>query len=192
MWPSRLTHARLVAALALVSALALGATGAALASGHASAPRAPVPGGPGHVSLNGLSFRTFSANTSYAYVLACLYYSGGSSFDYFAAPIQVPNGATLNQLVVYFKNADAGHDLQVLLQRIPLGESTGDTLATVVSSGSVAGPRIVSTAVITSPLVDLSANSYLLQASLPASSGVQLCAVRVDYDYPAALPVVRK
>lgn len=192
MLPSRLTHPRLVVALALVSALALSATGAAPASGRASAPGAPVPGGPGYVSLNGLSFRTFSANTSYTYVGACLYYSGGSSFDYFAAPIQVPNGATLSQVVVYYKDGDAGHDLQLLLQRIPLGESTGDTLATVVSSGSVAGPRIASTAVISSPLVDLSANSYLLQASLPASSGVELCGVRVDYDYPVALPVVGK
>ena len=36
------------------------------------------------------------------------------------------------------------------------------------------------------------ANTYLVQANLPVSANLGLVAVRVDYDYPVLIPLVKK
>lgn len=153
-----------------------------------------VPGGPGYVSLNGINFKPLTpSNNTYSWSGVGLK-NTGTSGDWFMAPVQIPNGATIQKIVVYYVDQDAGvgNDLEVDLIYVPLGVNFGSLMATFKSSGSLAGSVYGETTTITNPVVNLSANSYLIQAYLPVSTNITLQGVRIDYGYPTNLPLMMK
>ncbi len=151
-----------------------------------------VPGGPGYVSLSGLNFRPYIPSLSYSFSSGGIQ-NTGASLAYFIAPFQIPNGATINKMVVYYFDQDAGatKDLEVELLELPLGSGVG-VMATFMSSGSLSGPVYGETTTILDPLVNLSINSYAIQVGLPASINVLLTAVRIDYVFQTSLPLVTR
>jgi hypothetical protein len=153
-----------------------------------------VPGGPGYVSLNGFNFKPFTpANNTYSWAGVGLK-NTGSVPDWFMAPVQIPNGSTIQKMVVYYidQDAGAGMNLEVDLVYVPLGANYGYMSAGFTSSGSLAGSVYGETTTIANPVVNLSANSYILQAYLPNSMNITLLGVRIDYGYQASLPFIKK
>jgi hypothetical protein len=151
----------------------------------------PVPGGPGFVSLTGLDFKPYYSSGSYLYDGYALVNNGVAS-AIFVAPFTVPNGVTINKMVVYYIDQDAGYDMEIWLVRLPLMSTTGDTMAHFLSNGTVSGVRYSEITTIINPVVDLSIFTYALQLSLPPSTNLKLASIRIDYGYVTALPVIRK
>jgi hypothetical protein len=154
-------------------------------------PAVAVAGGPGFVSLNGLEFKPFDPTSTYTYSGVSLQNTSAYA-AWFMAPVHLPQGATVNQMVVYYldNDAGAGMDIEADLVYVPLINSYGTGMGSVTSSGAVAGTTYNVTSAISSPVVDNSTNSYIIQVYLPPSSQIRLMAVRIDYGYAASLPLV--
>jgi hypothetical protein len=153
-----------------------------------------VPGGPGHVSLDGLDFRPFTpTDNTFGYYGASIRNLGASP-DWFMATVQIPNGSTINKVVVYYTDSEltAGMDLQVDLMYAPLDTANGFMMGSFKSTGSASGPQVGQITTFINPVVNTAANTYLVQAYLPNSANVSLHGVRVDYAYQAILPAVIK
>ncbi len=190
----------LIAVLLIVLTAATTAAAGAQAGGSAGIPPAapagggPVAGGPFFAPISGLEFKPYYANASYTYSAGVCLKNTGSQPDWFVAPVHVPNGVDFKKMVVYYSDQDANNDLLVELLQSPLFGTNAYVLASYASSGSFTGQGYGETTNIPAPLVDLSTGAYLLKVTLPASSSVTLCGVRIDYGYAfqAVVPLVRK
>jgi hypothetical protein len=184
----------LMLALSLLLTSGAGAAGGGITGGEGSTPYGggPVPGGPGHVSLRGLDFKPYPASyTNYSYAGVGIQNTGPSS-AVFVATFQVPNGTTINQMVVYYIDNDATYDFYLELVAVPLFATTGSTIASFSSSAAHVGVIYGATSVITNPVVDLASSSYAFQVNMPPSTNVQLVGVRIDYGYPVSLPIIKR
>jgi hypothetical protein len=153
----------------------------------------PVPGGPGYVILNGFDFKPLDQAAGYHYS-GSLLQNSGTGYAYYLAPVHLPQGATINQVVAYYLDNDSGTSLDVevkLLQTYDFSNS-GVFIATVVSSGAILGITYNVTSSITTPLVDNATYSYAVQVGMANSASLGLQAVRIDYNYPVSLPLVSK
>jgi hypothetical protein len=154
----------------------------------------PVPGGPGFVSLNGMDFKPYTpTDNTYSYLGLSIRNIGAYS-DWYMATIHIPNGSTINKVVTYYTDSDsnAGMDLEVDLIYAPLGYAYGTIMGGFSSTGSASGSLTHETTTIINPVVNLAANTYLIQAYLPNSTNVSLVGVRVDYGFQVNLPAVIK
>ena len=73
-----------------------------------------MPGGPGFYAQSSSAFVPYNSTTPYARNGVALYNPGGPGV--YLAPVSLPNGATVNQFVVYYydNDATAGNDLAAL------------------------------------------------------------------------------
>jgi hypothetical protein len=172
---------------------ALGGGGGLTAPGNqSSAAVSAVPGGPGYVTISGIEFKPYNFLSAKFNYLGISIYNTGTASDYFVAVLSIPNGVTINQIVVYYADSDATNDLNVQLIRISLNSNYGDTIATFSSSGSQSGIVSGTTTNIKNSKVDVSNYSYAFQVLLPASANVSLNAIRIDYGYQSTLPAIAK
>jgi hypothetical protein len=182
-------------AITIAQAQSGGATrGAASLLPGAPAIATSVPGGPGYVSLNGIDFKPFTpTDNTYSYFGVSIRNTGAAP-DWFMASIHLPNGSTIKKFVVYYTDSDGatGMNLEADLIYAPLGSAFGIIQGGFTSSGSALGLLISEVTTITNPVVDLSANSYLVEVYLPNSTNVSLVGVRVDYGFQITLPAVMK
>ncbi len=152
-----------------------------------------VPGGPGFVALNAFDFKPYSQSYNYYYGGTLLNNTGVTS-AFFIAPVHLPQGATINQVVAYYKDEDAGmwKDIAVVLLQCNDFTEAAVYMAEIYSSGAITGITYAVATAITFPVVDNSRYSYIVQVNLPNSASVWLSAVRVDYTYSLSLPAVMK
>jgi hypothetical protein len=169
---------------------ALGTRSSQLAAG----PQAVVvPGGPGFVILNGWDFKPQSPTFTWAYANSSTgLMNTTSGVEYFLAPVHLPQGATINQIVLYYYDDDSVNDMTVSLSQYSNMGSNKVLMATVGSSGATTSNTYVTTASITSPIVDNSAYSYGLFLTLPGGGLTVMNAVRIDYAYNTDLALVMK
>jgi hypothetical protein len=151
----------------------------------------PVPGGPGYVTLSSFSFVPYNPAATYSYGGSALLYTGGGT-AYFVAPLNLPHGATINQVTMYYLDNDATNNFSIVLLRYSMTTHLGSTLASVSSSGASSLFLNNSTSTIQNPVVDLASNSYYLQLQFPSSSLLAFEGVRVDYGYGVSLPAIIK
>lgn len=169
------------------------ATPSPLTSGSSTnnaAPAAPVPGGPGFVSLSPFVIKPYTASSSYAYTNQSLYNPGGT-IDYYMGAIQLPNGATITKVVMYYLD-NGSSDITLDLLACPLASKPCSIMATLFSADASTEIRSVETTVITTPVIDLQNNTYAVDVLLPPTAIYQLVGVRVDYGYPQQLPLINK
>jgi hypothetical protein len=154
----------------------------------------PVPGGPGFVVLNAFDFKPYTQSAGYMYSGTLLFYPGPGSYDWFVAPVHLPQGATINQVVAYYLDYDSneGKEIEIDLMRCNDFDTTADIMASVTSSGATSGITYAIDITINYPIIDNSRYSYAVQVSLPISDWVGLSAVRIDYTYSVSLPAVRR
>ena len=151
--------------------------------------RAPVPGGPGYVMVSSFSMTPKSYTTAYEFQGSTLY----GSNDYFNFPVNVPHGATITKLVVYFLDLDASRNMLVNFYRDNNDNFTRTLIGQAASFGS-AGLIYATDTSIDFPIVDLNNNNYSLELHFPdtpfGSYEMGFLSARVDYSYPAYLPTI--
>ena len=154
---------------------------------------APVPGGPGFVSVGSFEFKPFFPITTYSFPGNRLVNtSGGASV--FSAPVHLPQGATITQLVLYFVD-NGPSDITVVFGSGSLDNpAVPNTIAFVTTSGTSPAPRtLVANTFPNGNIIDNQSNFYLVSMELPSSGlDYQVGGVRIDYKFPINLPIVLK
>ncbi|MFN0012014.1 MAG: hypothetical protein ACKVS8_10265 [Phycisphaerales bacterium] len=123
-----------------------------------------------------------------------VYVTSGGSVP-IVAPVRLPHGATVTEMIVYYLDSEGGPvvgtDLSISLVRRPLTTGSSSTLLTATSSGAVGGVRTLTFAA--NILVDNAANAYSLRAfpvggswSLIETFGIT--GVRFKYTMPRPVP----
>lgn len=151
---------------------------------------APIPGGPGFVSLSAFGFRNYESTASFAFDNTALYNPGGTLACY-SSPISLPHGATITKYVLYYYDNSTSY-VQAWLYAIPLDTSTVYGMAFIQTTGAVANFRYAEDTLIDYSIIDNQSYSYTVHICLPPSSSYRLNGMRVDYDYSSSLPVILK
>lgn len=176
----------------LVSGSRVTAHEAAGASGEANSVETvqAVEGGPGYVSISGAAFAPENNNVNYSRGSASVYSMDGGEAVFYA-PVTIPDGATINQLVLYYYDTSTTLDVSVDFYKYDFSMNSIDYLVFASSSGSSG----YSTAVQSLNYeVSNERYAYILKAEFPASAGsdVKLLGVRIDYGFPTYVPLINK
>jgi hypothetical protein len=144
--------------------------------------------------LVGTAFNPRTSTTTFGYNFnGCIYETGGTD-NRFMAPLQVPHGATLKYLRLYYDDSSTTTDLTAWITRYQPGVTSED-LTSLSSSGSsgygtTLSPEITHT-------VDTANWAYTIIVAPNANAATNsLCGIRVAYYTPffgaTALPVIMK
>jgi hypothetical protein len=153
---------------------------------------APVPGGPGFISIGNVSFQPHPASVQYGFINGRLYNNNGSPAS-FVAPLPLPHGATITQFVLYFVDNDSANNISAWIGAVDLDASTVTVMCSITTSGASPDPRIAVTNTITDgQVVGNQSNYYAVSILLPPGATSQLSGVRIDYKYPINLPLIMK
>ena len=159
---------------------------------EAAAPQpqlAPDPplAGTGVVHFGAEAFQAYSQSATWTRNNTLMLYATGAGNQVFDAPVLLPNGVSVKQVVIYYydnePNADAGFYWVTLATNSAGGLSTPYAF-TIGASGNI---RYIVLNNFPNP-IDNGSNNYFLRASLPGGAAVALHSVRIDYSYTAALP----
>lgn len=143
--------------------------------------------------LNPLQFRSYYSTGEWNYIDVDLY-NPSISGGYYEAALTLPHGATITKVVLYSLDQDTKDiKLDMFVCRVAASDSC-NVMASIVSDGTAIAYRYFSETVINYPIVDNQIYSYFVEVSIPGGAGqnLRLSAVRIDYDYPAYLPVVTR
>jgi len=153
----------------------------------------PVPGGPNFYSVSAMGFKPLEQDTGWGYYADSWLTNPGPDEATYVAALALPHGATVTKFVVFFYDNGLALDVQASLLKCSYWDGYCTRMAEVASSGTDTGSRAVEDSTIVDPVVDNQSNWYVAQVLLPpAPLGYEFAleAIRVDYGYGAALPIV--
>jgi len=153
-----------------------------------------VVGGPGFIMFHATEFIPFSQTFGYAFTNSTgALWNPDPSNNAYIAPMNLPHGATITKLVVYYFDNSAV-DFTTSILRTNMDTNINTLLASASSEGVINAPRVAEDSVVDLPVVDNQSFSYVLRVILPGSQGetLTLRGVRVDYSYPVSLPLINK
>lgn len=156
---------------------------------------APVPGGPGFISIHPSAFTPKRDYIDYAYSIGNAYWLWNPSTTTdgaYVAPLLLPNGATITKFVLFYYDTDPGEDVRALLRRSPLtGVGSYEEMAYAISMDS-SGFGYYETTQINHQVIDLQEYSYVIEVYLRKgySTNIGLTGIRIDFEYPSYLPLI--
>ena len=158
-----------------------------------SATATPVPGGPGYIMLSPGSFHA-DTNSSGVYSIDTfgryIEYQSGDVDVY--APVQLPHGARITQMIYYCRNDAIVWNDAFLLRSSPADYGTAsDNVFYAASNASSGDQTIVDTPNEGTDVVDNSRYSYVVHIRL-REVGQRAYGVRIDYEYGIFLPAMMK
>jgi hypothetical protein len=154
----------------------------------------PVTAGMFYDGHSTYSFQPYAFD-SVVDINGCVYLTGASTFQYLASRVQLPQGARVHELTLYYKDntASTSDQVRVFLQRTsymndvinnsPSASSLGESASTAV--------RRDVTFIPSSWVIDNSQFSYTLIAQLTAMGiNMQICGARIGYTFSTSAPLV--
>lgn len=153
---------------------------------------APVTGGPGFVSVGPHAFKPILQTTSFSYIFGHLINTTNNPAS-FVAPVNLPHGATITQLVLYYLD-NGTSAITVELRSYPLdASSTFIYVAQMTTSeASSLSRNLVVNTFVNGNLIDNQSNFYFVTLQLPSGFDYMLFGFRIDYNYPTNLPLIVK
>lgn len=172
-----------------------GAEGVVLGSG-AAAPQAmlaPDPPllGTGVVHFGAEAFRPYSQSYTWTRNSSLMLYATSVGNNAFDAPVVLPNGVTVNQVVFYYFDNDVSADASLYWVTVPSNSAGGMAVPGVFTSGASADIRYAAMTAFPDA-IDNGSNNYFVRANLPGGANVALKSVRIDYSYKTVLPLIQK
>ena len=157
---------------------------------------AVVPGGPGFISVMGAAFTP--GNDSYLWSVNAGELSNPDTVNdgYYIAPVMLPQGAIVKQMVVFYN--DLREDNLTVTLHVKTNDESFWALAMVNSEGAGGyGSSFTNTIFEEFKTIDNQNCAYALDVIIPKKTGTSynnlyLVRVRIDYDYPVYLPTVQK
>lgn len=159
--------------------------------GHpaASAPAAPVPGGPAFQMISAFQFKPRWMGTTWDYQGLDLF-NPGPNTSYLDASFSLPDNVIITGLILYYYD-NSGSDLTVWLYRGDVATGAFEFMADVSTSGAQPQYRNAADTSIDLPTVEQQTYSYLVTVEIPAAgSSLRLIGVRIDYYvYGVSMPL---
>lgn len=188
--------AAMVLVLVSTTSFAFAQEGGERGSGEVERGGSIVPGGPGFVSIAGVTFTPVNDYTTfYSDAVFELYNPSTTDHGIYFAPVSLPQGATVTKFVIYFYDDVTGPDtIFGYLSRKPLAGGGFDYLAGAISDDVTSGYSNRRDETINYEVIDLQSYAYFVHVYIPESHGInlRLVGVRIDYEYPGYLPLVNK
>ena len=154
------------------------------------APDPPVIG-TGVIHIGAEAFQSYLPTGAWTRNNTLLLYATGAGNQVFDAPVVLPNGVTVKQVVFYFYDNDPNTDGNLYWVTVPSNSAGGLATPYAITYGSSGNIRYV---VMTNfpNVIDNASNNYFVRASLPGGAPVALKSVRIEYGYNTSLPAVRR
>lgn len=154
----------------------------------------PVPGGPGFIMVHPTEFIPMSDQGKWQIGGGGYIYNPGTIDTYYEAPVNLPHGATITKMVVYFRDSSVTKDLWAALAKINMDTGAYAQIGYVESTESSVDLQVLEDITISQPIIDNKSNGYWLEISLPGevSNDLRLRGIRIDYAYAVSLPLVSK
>jgi hypothetical protein len=126
--------------------------------------------------------RSLYSNTTFTYSSGV--YNNGSVTGYYMVPLNLPDGVTITEAIVYGYDGDASNEFLFNLGRHTFTSSTYNVISSASSGVAYSSGAInVTTTPSANNVVDNSTYSYLLGITMPASSTVRLYNYRIQFTY---------
>ena len=154
----------------------------------------PVPGGPGFVSIAGGTFRPTLIYYEWESYWGGLANPSSTLMGEYIAPILLPNGATVTQVVAYYYDNAEENNLWVSLYRVNMLTTQVDTMAEFYSISNSYNWTYWYDDSVEYATIDNQTYSYYASVWLPAGQKTNLTfgSLRVDYGFPNYVPLVNK
>lgn len=152
-----------------------------------------VPGGPGFIMIHPMAFFPLNTNGERAVGYGGALYNPGPVEELYGTALNLPHGATISKIVVYFTD-NSPETLQIRMGTINPEVVYETVIGEVTSTGEDPNPRVLEDTSILMNVVDNQNFGYILVVSLPGGQGmnINLGGVRIDYSYPVNLPLIKK
>ncbi len=154
---------------------------------------AAVPGGPGFVMVHPTAFIPVNSSLEYGFVSGGFLYNPGSIGSYYEAAVNLPHGAKITKLVLYYYD-NSTQNMSIVLAGMGMDDSNLLSLANFTTSGAEENYRVVEDTTITSETINNQSYAYWIEVGIPGSQGANLMirGVRIDYSYPVNLPLINR
>ncbi len=154
---------------------------------------AAVPGGPGFIMLHPTAFVPMDSATEYQFGPGGVLLNSGSFNGYYVAAVNVPQGATINKVVLYYFD-NASDNIVLTFNAINLDVTAILPLASVTTIGAPPLSGVIGDTTITEHTIDNQSYAYWVEVQIPAGYGTNLTirGIRIDYSYPVNLPLINK
>ncbi len=156
---------------------------------------AAVLGGPGFIMIHPTAFVPMSSTGTYSFNIAGGgLYNPGTTNVFYEAPVNLPHGAKITKVVVYYIDNSTASNMWVWLAVVGMDTSSITQMASLTTTGANVTNRVVEDTTITPDTIDNQSNAYWIEVSIPGNQGANLVirGIRIDYSYPVNLPLINK
>jgi hypothetical protein len=147
----------------------------------------PASSASNHMSVHPSAFVPSNGGASGYYYQRESLANNASSNSIFFAPVNLPHGATVTKVTLYFYDPEDGPNGTLTLERVD-GSGSSGTLALVATSGYASYVWSWSDDIIANATIDNSQYIYFLRWDCPAGLGIQLRSVFIEYSFQTSLP----
>ena len=155
---------------------------------------AEVPGGPGFVMIHPTAFVPMYSEWPYSFgVGGGALYNPGATDYYYEAAVNLPHGAKITKVVVYYYD-NSSTDIWIVLAALSTDDGSLWNPASLMTSGADTTLRVVEDSTISPDVIDNQSIAYWIEVGIPGNQGTNLMlrGIRIDYDYPVSLPLINK
>ncbi len=161
---------------------------------QATGTNAAVPGGPGFIMIHPTAFIPMLSEWEYAFASGGALYNPATLGHYYEAALNLPHGAKITKVVVYYYDNSSTSDLWAILAAISMDEPVLPNLATLSTSGAEANNRVMEDTTISPDIIDNQSYASWIEVGIPGGQATSLMirGIRIDYSYPVSLPLINK
>ena len=156
---------------------------------------AAVPGGPGFVMVHPTAFIPYQSIKDYAFAGGGgALYNPGTASSFYEAALNLPHGAKITKMVVYYYDNSSTQNIKVTLAAISMDDSALPHLANLTTSGAVASNQVMEDTSISADIIDNQSYAYWIDLYIPGgqSTSLMIRGIRIDYSYPVNLPLINR
>ncbi len=156
---------------------------------------AAVPGGPGYIMIHPTAFVPLHSDWEYSFGGGGgALFNPGSSGAYYEAAVNLPDGARVIKVVVYYYDNSSTKNIWVSLAAINLDDSSLPILAFLTTSGAESTYSMMEDTSISPDIIDNQSYAYWVEASIPYGQSTDLLirGIRIDYSYQVNLSLINK
>ena len=139
------------------------------------------------------AFVPMDSTTEYQFGPGGALLNPGSFYGYYFTAVNLPHGATINKVVLYYFD-NASDNIVLNLNAINLDVTAILPLASVTTIGAPPLSGVIEDTTITEHTIDNQSYAYWVEVQIPAGYGTNLTirGIRIDYSYQVNLSLINK
>ena len=155
---------------------------------------AAIPGGPGFIMVHPSAFIPMDSTMQYSLTGGGALYNPGTINSYYEAAVNLPHGAKVTKVVVYYLDNSSTYDIWVAFAAIGMDIPNLSIMGYLTSTGADTTNRVMEDTTITPDTIDNQSIAYWIEVGLPGDqlADLRIRGVRIDYNYAVDLPLINK